>query len=332
MVPPYQRAIVISAPGGPDVLVEKSEWPVPRALGAHDVLIEVMAAGVNRHDCNQRRTGPAHEPNPVPGLEAAGRIVACGTGVAPSRLGGRVVALTDGGSYAQFVATNSELALPLPDGLDWIAGAALPEALFTTWFNFASLMRIEPGERALIHGGTSGVGSIAIQLLKALGHEVYATAGTEQKREIAVELGCAAAFDYIARNLSSRIMAATGNRGVDVILDMSGGAHLESDLAILARGGRISFLSAGGGKELGVPLRAMMARRISLTGAFLRSTPLEEKLIVARELRDRVWPLLGSTISPRIDAVFPLARAADAHRHMESNTTIGKIVLDVAHD
>src|SRR5215831_15554306 len=169
MIPRLQHAIVITAAGGPDVLSEKPEWPVPANIGPDEVLIEVAAAGVNRHDCNQRAAGPSREPNPVPGLEASGRIVACGANVPRQRRGEAVVALTDGGSYAQFVATDHRLALPLPPGLDWISGAALPEALFTTWFNFVELMRMAPGETALIHGGASGVGSIAIQVLRALG-------------------------------------------------------------------------------------------------------------------------------------------------------------------
>jgi NADPH2:quinone reductase len=175
----------------PEVLVTKSNWPVP-SLGDDDVLIEVMAAGVNRHDCNQRKAGPGHEPNPVPGLEAAGRIVACGRNVPGHRIGEKVMALTDGGAYAQFVATPSELALPTPGNLDWISAAALPEALFTAWLNFFGLMQLKPGETALIHGASSGVGSVATQMLKSLGHTVYGTAGTAEKRQAALEFGCAA--------------------------------------------------------------------------------------------------------------------------------------------
>ncbi len=327
MIPTTQRAIVISAPGGPDVLIENDHWPVPQLVDNNDVLIEVRAAGVNRHDCNQRKAGPAHEPNPVPGLEAAGVIVACGKSVPPQRLGERVIALTDGGSYAQFVATASELTLPIPDGLDWISAAALPEALFTTWFNFFELMRLQPGENVLIHGGASGVGSIAIQLLKALGHSVYATAGSTEKRDAASRFGCTAAFDYNDPDLAKKIMTATGQRGVDAILDMSAGAHIDADLAMIATGGRISHLSAGGGKTLPVSLRALLARRASITGAFLRSTPLEIKTKIAGELREKAWPLLGVQVLPCIATIYPLANAADAHRHMERNTHIGKIIL-----
>ena len=327
VIPPRQRAVVITAPGGPEVLALRHDWPVP-APGADEVLIKVGAAGINRHDCNQRSSGSAHEPNPVPGLEAAGRIVACGANVARARLGEAVIALTDGGGYADYVATDQALALPLPAGMDPIHGAALPEALFTTWFNFFELMRIAPGETALIHGGTSGVGTIAIQLLRALGHDVHATAGTAEKRQAALSLGCTAAFDYAAPDLARQILAATGDRGVDVILDTSAGAHLTDDLTVLAAGGRISHLSAGGGKRLEVPLRALMARRASITGGFLRSTPLTIKRGIAKALRERVWPLLGSSIRPVVDTVYSLPQASAAHAHMESNRHIGKIILD----
>ena len=329
LIPSRQHAIVISAPGGPEVLLENASWPVPQPLADDDVLIQVMAAGINRHDCNQRKAGPKHEPNPVPGLEAAGIIVAVGKNVSRQRVGERVVALTDGGAYAQFVAAASELALPMPEGLDWVSAAALPEALFTTWFNFIELMRLTPGETALIHGGASGVGSIAIQLLKALGHPVYATAGTTKKRDAALRFGCTAAFDYNDPDLAKRVMAATNNRGVDTILDMSAGAHVDADLAMIAAGGRISHLSAGGGKSLALPLRALMARRASVTGAFLRSTPLAIKTKIARELRATAWPLLGTHVLPSIEVTYPLANAADAHRHMERSTHIGKIILTV---
>ena len=329
MIQRFHRAVLITAPGGPEVLVEQQAWPVPLEIGPDEVLIEVAAAGVNRHDCNQRAAGPSREPNPVPGLEASGRIVVHGAHVPASRLGEAVIALTDGGAYAQYVATDQRLALPLPPGLDWISGAALPEALFTTWFNFVDLMRMAPGETALIHGGTSGVGSVAIQMLHALGHEVFATAGSAEKRAAALALGCSAAFDYTDPDLSRLIHAATAGRGVDLILDTSAGAHIAQDLAALAPGGRIAFLSPGAGKELGVPLRALMARRASITGALLRSTPIEIKRRIADALQQRIWPLLGNAIKPRIDTVYPLSEAAAAHAHMERNIHIGKIILQV---
>ena len=326
-IPQRQRAVVITAAGGPEVLVP-SDWPVP-APTPDEVLIKVAAAGINRHDVHQRAAGPTREPNPVPGLEVSGRIVACGANVPRARLGERVIALTDGGGYAEYVATDQTLALPLPDGLDRIEGAALPEALFTTWFNFVELMRIADRETALIHGGASGVGTTAIQLLRALGHDVFATAGTAAKREAALKLGCSAVFDYNATDLAMQILAATGGRGIDTLLDTSAGAHIVDDLAALAPGGRISHLSPGGGKTLEVPLRALMARRAAITGGLLRGTPLPLKRRIAEALRAKVWPLLGVKIRPVIDRVLPLADATTAHAHMETSRHIGKIMLDV---
>lgn len=326
-IPSRQRAVLITAAGGPEVLVP-TDWPVPQP-GAGEVLIKVAAAGVNRHDVNQRAAGPTREPNPVPGLEVSGHIVACGASVPAGRIGEAVIALTDGGGYAHYVATDAALALPLPAGLTLQEGAALPEALFTTWFNFVELMRLAPGETALIHGGASGVGTVAIQLLRALGHDVVVTAGTEEKRAAALKLGALAAVDYNAANLADQIRAATGGRGIDTLLDTSSGAHITDDLAVLAPGGRISHLSPGGGKALAVPLRALMARRASITGGLLRGTPLPLKQRIAAALHAQVWPLLGTQVRPLIDSVLPLDDAAQAHAHMESNRHIGKILLAV---
>lgn len=327
-MPRIQQAIVISAPGGPDVLVMKNDWPVPTP-GDDDVLIEVMAAGINRHDCNQRKAGPTHEPNPVPGLEAAGRIVACGKNVPARRVGEKVVALTDGGSYAQFVATPAELALPMPDSLDWESAAALPEALFTAWFNFFGLMQLKPGEIALIHGATSGVGSIATQMLKAMGYSVYGTAGTAEKRDAAFHFGCTAVFDYNDPGLADQVRQKTSGHGVDTILDMSAGAHLEADLAMIANDGRIAHLSAGGGKVLPVPLRALMAKRVRITGAFLRATPVDEKIKIARHLHETVLRHVGKSIRPHLAKIYPLEDASAAHHFMEASKHVGKIVLTV---
>jgi len=331
VLPTTQRAILITSAGGPEVLRERPDWPVPSPddLAPTEVLIEAKAAGINRHDCNQRAAGPDRELNPVPGLEVSGRIVACGKDVSSARLGEAVVALTDGGSYAQYVTTDQDLALPLPEGLDWITGAALPEALFTIWFNFVRLMRLSPGDTAMIHGGSSGVGTIGIQLLRALGHPVFATAGTAAKRQAALDLGCTAVFDYADPDLGRKIYAATGNKGIDLLLDTSGGAHIVQDILALAPGGRISLLSAAGGKQLGVPLRELMARRVSITGAFLRSTPLPIKREIADQLREKVWPLLGQKVRPLINRTYDLSEASRAHAHMESNQHIGKIILTV---
>jgi len=326
-VPLQHKAIVITAAGGPEVLrLETLPVPVP---GPDEVLIKVAAAGVNRHDCNQRRAGPKHDPNPARGLEVAGEIVALGSGVPQSRLGERVSALTQGGGYAQHVAAASSLALPWPPSLKPVEAAALPEALFTAWFNFFEALRLQPGERVLIHGGTSGVASLAIPALTAIGYEVFATCGSAAKRAAALGFGARAAFDYNDAGLAAQVKAATGGRGVDVILDVSAGAHLAADLEMLAPDGRIGHLSAGGGKQLSIPLRTLMAKRISITGSLLRPLDLRRKTAAAERLLRDVWPLIGAAVRPHVAATFPLAEAARAHSAMERADHIGKIVLTV---
>ena len=326
-IPHQQDAIIITAAGGPEVL-RLATLPVT-VPGPGEVLIKVAAAGVNRHDCNQRRAGPEHDPNPVPGLEVAGEIVALGDGVPRSRLGERVTALTQGGGYAHYVAAASPLALPWPALLEPFEAAALPEALFTAWFNFFDVLRLRPGEQILIHGGTSGVASVAIQALAALDYAVFATCGSERKRAAALGFGARAAFDYNDAGLAGAVKAATGGRGVDLILDLSAGAHLAADLEMLAPDGRIGHLSAGGGKTLSIPLKTLMAKRISVTGSLLRPLDLRRKTAVAERLMRDVWPLIGAAVRPAIAAAFPLAEAADAHRAMEEADHIGKIVLTV---
>ena len=222
-IPQKQEAALITAAGGPEVL-RLGTIPVP-VPGPEEVLVEVAAAGVNRHDRNQRRAGPEYDPNPVPGLEVAGTIVALGSVVPRSRLGERAAALTQSGGYARSVATASALALPAPRSLGLVEAAALPEALFTAWFNFFDVLRLRLGERVLIHGGTSAVASLAIQALTGLGHEVFATCGSDRKRAAALGFGARAAFDYKHTGLANQVKAATGGRGVDVILDVSAGAH-----------------------------------------------------------------------------------------------------------
>lgn len=327
MLPKDQRCIVITAPGGPDVLQAiSSQVPVPQA---DEVLIEIKASGVNRHDCNQRRAGPGHASNPIPGLEVSGRIVGIGANVSEARLNEEVVALTDGGGYAEYVATPSALALPKPPRLDWIEAAALPEVLFTIWFNIFELSALKSGERVLLHGGTSGVGTIAIQCLTALGHDVFVTCGTDEKCKAALAIGARAAFNYHAVDIASQVRAATQGLGVDVILDMSAGAHFAADLEMLATGGRIAHLSAGGGKQLLVPLHALMAKQIHISGSLLRPLPVNRKADTAHHLLKNVWPLLGKRIKPIIAEVFPLEHAAEAHREMEKDAHIGKIMLAV---
>jgi NADPH:quinone reductase len=329
-LPVRQRAVEIAFAGGPEALMLRTTT-VPRPQTG-EVLIEVVAAGVNRHDCNQRKAGPLHYSNSVPGLEVSGRVIACGADVPMSRLGEEVVALTNGGGYAEYVTTPAALALARPDKLDWLSSAALPEALFTIWLNFFELMHLSPGESVLIHGGTSGVGSIGIQLLKAMEHDVYATTGSDEKCLVATSFGADSCFRYDDPELKEKVLEATHGRGVDCILDMSGGAHIDQDLAMLATDGRLAFLSAGGGATLKLPLRAIMASRIRLTGALLRVLPTDRKVAIASRLRDTAWPLLGREVRPHIDCCFTLDQAAEAHRHMEQGSHIGKIMLSIRPD
>ena len=326
-IPQQQEAILITAPGGPEVL-RLGAVPVP-VPGPEEVLIKIAAAGVNRHDCNQRRAGPDCEPNPVPGLEVAGAIVAVGNGVPEARLGEQVAALTQGGGYAHYVVAASAVALPAPRSLIPVEAAALPEALFTAWFNFFDVLRLQPGERVLIHGGASGVASLAIPALTAMNYDVFATCGSDSKRAAALGFGARAAFDYKDAGLAAQVKAATNGRGVDVILDLSAGAHVAADLEMLAPDGRIGHLSAGGGTDLSIPLRTLMAKRISITGSLLRPLDTQRKTAVAERLLRDVWPLIGAAVRPAIAATFSLAEASEAHRAMERGEHIGKIVLTV---
>jgi NADPH:quinone reductase len=320
---------MITAPGGPEVLRLKEGLPIP-SPAPDEVLIRVAAAGINRHDCNQRRRGPTPEHSNVPGLEVSGHIVDCGHKVSRRRIGRSVMALTDGGGYGEYVTTHSGLAFDCPSSLDLTSAASLPEALFTTWLNFFTLMHLQPRESVLIHGGASGVGSIAIQVLRALGYTVFVTAGTEAKRNAALGLGATAAFDYADDGLAERVRSGAGGKSIDAILDMSAGAHIEQDMEILAPNGRISFLSPGKSAKLPVPLQLLMSKRIKLTGAMLRAYPLSGKIEIAREIQERALPLLGTSVFPKIDSAFPLSEADRAHARMESNAHIGKIVLTVA--
>lgn len=321
-----QDAVFISAAGGPEVLqVRRVPLPVARD---DELLIRVHFSGVNRHDCNQRRRGPTPVHSDVPGLEVAGVVRAVGARVSGFAPGDRVCALTDGGGYAEQVAAPAALAFRLGDGLGLAQGAALPEALFTIWHNFFNVAQLAAGETVLIHGGTSGVGSLAIQVLGQLGHAVYVTCGTDDKCALARRLGARAAINYRMEDFVLRVAELTQGRGVDVILDMAGARYGASNVQALARRGRLVHLSPGDGADFVAPLREIMAKEARVTGSLLRPLPDHEKIAIARQLQRAVWPLVETgAVQPLIQQVFPLREAARAHACLESGDVAGKIVL-----
>ena len=325
------RAISIVKPGGPEVLdIVEMDPPVP---GPGEVLIQVAAAGVNRPDVFQRKglyPVPASA-SPLPGLEVAGTIVRCGTGVINWNVGDRVCALTPGGGYAEYCITPAAHCLPVPRGWSDLEAASIPETAFTVWGNVFERARLKAGESILIHGGTSGIGVLAIQLTRAMGSIPFATAGTEEKCRVCVELGAQQAVNYRTHDFTAEILATTAGRGVDVVLDMVAGPYFVKNLEVLAPEGRLVHIATLQGAKVELDLRALMAKRLTLTGSTLRPQSIEAKSALARALRARAWPLLeAGRVRPVIHATFPLERAADAHRLMESGEHIGKIMLTMS--
>lgn len=331
MLPERMKVIEIAQPGGPEVLTAASR-PVP-AVGPKDVLIQVAAAGVNRPDVLQRR---GHYPSPPgapewPGLEVAGTIVAVGSEVNRFRIGDAVCALLQGGGYAQFVAVDARQVLPVPNGLSMIEAAALPEVVFTVWSNVFERGRLGTNDTLLVHGGSSGIGTFAIQIATARGHTVFTTAGSPEKCEYCKRLGAAHAIDYKREDFVERIAELTLGRGVDVVLDMVGGSYLPRNLRVLAEEGRLVVIAAQRGVVGELDLLRIMQRRLVVTGSLLRPRSVEFKDQVRQQVEANVWPLLSSgAIKPVIDRVFPLDEAAAAHAYMESGAHKGKIVLTTA--
>lgn len=323
------RCVEIVQPGGPEVLrLTERPDPVP---GSGEVLIEVAAAGVNRPDVLQRMG--AYPPPPgasdLPGLEVAGRVAAVGAGVTAWRPGDTVCALVGGGGYASRCVAPALQCLPVPAGLDLVEAAAMPETFFTVWTNVFERGALRAGETALFHGGTSGIGTTAIQLAVARGARVLATAGTDDKCQACVALGAEYAINYRTTDFVAAVQAHTKGRGVDLILDIMGGSYVTRNLAALAIDGRLVQIGIMEGESKAtVDLWRIMARRLTVTGSTLRARSVEEKGRIADALRREVWPLVeAGTVKPLIAARFPLAEAAAAHRLMESNVHIGKIVL-----
>jgi putative PIG3 family NAD(P)H quinone oxidoreductase len=322
-------AIEIAEPGGPEVL-RPCERRVPRA-GSGEVLLRVIAAGVNRPDVMQR--SGSYPPPPgapdIPGLEIAGEVIALGDGVVEPGIGDVVCALVAGGGYAQYCVAAAELCLPVPAGMEAAEAAGIPETYFTVWTNVFERGRLAEGERLLVHGGASGIGTTAIQLARAFGATVLATAGTPEKCAYCERLGAEQAIDYRAEDFVAAVAEATGGEGVDVLLDMVGGDYFPRNLACLAVEGRLVQIALQRGAESTIDLSALMRQRLTVTGSTLRPRTNEQKAVVARALRERVWPLLEQgQVRPVIHARFPLAGAADAHRLMEAGGHMGKILLD----
>lgn len=331
-LPERMTAIEIESPGEPEVLVPGAR-PVPKP-GAGEVLIEVAAAGVNRPDVLQRKGGypPPPGASDIPGLEIAGRVVALGPDAGGLKTGDEVTALVTGGGYAEYCAAPAPQCLPVPNGLSLTEAAAIPETFFTVWSNVFDRARLEAGESLLVHGGSSGIGTTAIQLATALGARVFATAGSAEKCRACGDLGAERAINYHEEDFVEVVKAATG-QGVDVILDMVGGDYIQRDIKALAPEGRLCFIAFLGGAKAEVDFLPVMLKRLTITGSTLRARDVAFKGAIAKNLRETVWPLIeAGKIKPVIHKTFPLARAAEAHRLMESGSHIGKIVLTTGAD
>jgi len=320
--------VEITRPGGPEVL-EPAERPAPTP-GAGEVLIRVAAAGVNRPDLMQRlgRYPPPPGASDIPGLEIAGVIERVDGSVAEWRAGDRVCALVAGGGYAEYCAAPAPQCLPVPRNLDMVRAAAIPETFFTVWTNVFERGRLKAGESILIHGGSSGIGTTAIQLARARGSRVFATAGSAEKCAACERLGAERAINYRDTDFVGAIKEVTGGRGVDLVLDMVGGDYLARNIDALASEGRLVQIATLRGASAEINLASLMQRRLTLTGSTLRARSVGEKGAIAAAVREHVWPLLESgAVAPVIYATFPLRAAAEAHRVMESGAHIGKLVL-----
>lgn len=325
------RAIEITQYGGPEVL-QPCERPLPQ-LKAGEILIKVHAAGINRPDVFQRLGQYPVPPgaSDLPGLEVAGEIVDGDLSGSDFKKGDLVCALVQGGGYAEYCAAPLAQCLPVPPGLSMVEAAALPETFFTVWSNVFQRGGLKEGETLLVQGGSSGIGTTAIQVAKALGHRVFATAGSDDKCRACEELGAERAINYKTEDFTAVVKELTEGKGVDVVLDMVGGDYVAREINCLADDGRIVIIALLGGAKANVDLGQVLRRRLTVTGSTLRPRPVAFKAQIARELRETVWPLLAAgTIKPVIHEVFPLEQAAAAHAMMESSAHVGKIVLDVA--
>lgn len=324
------KAVEISTPGGPEVLVMVDRpMPEPRA---GEVLIKVAAAGINRPDVFQRKGSypPPPGASDVPGLEVAGEIVGGDVGDTGLKVGDKVCALVAGGGYAEYCTAPAVQCLPIPKGLSEIEAAGLPETYFTVWTNVFDRGRLSGNDTLLVHGGASGIGTTAVQLATAMGHKVFATAGSDERARAVEELGAVVGINYRTQDYVEEVKKATDGKGVDVVLDMVAGEYINRNISCLADDGRIVLIAVLGGAKATIDASQILRRRLVLTGSTLRPRPVEFKKDIAQSLQRHVWPLLESgKIRPIVHATFPLARACDAHAMMDAGEQIGKIVLTV---
>lgn len=329
-LPATMTAIGLPTPGGPEALVPV-ERPVP-VPGAGEILVKVAAAGVNRPDVMQRKGlyPPPPGASDIPGLEISGEVVALGEGVTRWKLGDKVCALVSGGGYAQYCLADEGSALPVPAGLSMVEAAALPETFFTVWTNVFDLAGLKAGERFLVHGGTSGIGTTAIQLAKAFGATVFTTAGSAEKCEVCRQLGADVAIDYKTEDFVVVVKEKTGGKGVNVILDMVGGSYIARNYEAAAPQARLVQIAFMEGSKVQIDFMRLMLKRLSHMGSTLRSRPKAEKAAIAASLVEKVWPLIeAGKVKPVMDQSFPLEKASEAHARMETSAHIGKIMLSV---
>jgi putative PIG3 family NAD(P)H quinone oxidoreductase len=324
------RAVVVTNPGGPEVLAE-ADVPDPVAAPG-GVVLEVVAAGVNRADLLQRQ---GHYPPPPgapdwPGMECSGRVVAVGEGVQEWSVGDEACALLAGGGYAEQVAVPAGQLLPVPHGVSLVDAAALPEVACTVWSNVFMLAGLRPGETLLVHGGSSGIGTMAIQLARRIGARVAVTAGSAAKLEACARLGAEVLVNYREQDFVAEVRAATDGAGADVVLDNMGALYLARNVEVLATNGRLVVIGLQGGAKAELNLGQLLAKRAAVLATSLRSRPVEEKAAIVASVVEHVWPLVADgMVRPVVDATFPLAQAADAHRRLESSEHVGKVLLTV---
>ncbi|MCM2578041.1 NAD(P)H-quinone oxidoreductase [Streptomyces meridianus] len=327
------HAITIPEPGGPDALVwDRVPDPVP---GDGEVLVDVAASAVNRADLLQRQGfyDPPPGTSPYPGLECSGRIAAVGSGVSGWSVGDEVCALLGGGGYAEKVAVPAGQLLPVPEGVDLVTAAGLPEVACTVWSNVFMIAQLRPGETLLVHGGASGIGTMAVQLAKAVGARVAVTAGSAEKLERCRELGADILIDYREQDFVAELAEATGGAGADVILDIVGAKYLDRNVQALAENGRLAVIGLQGGLKAELNLGALLRKRGAVTATSLRGRPPAEKAAIVAAVREHVWPLVASgRVRPVVDRVLPMPEAAQAHRVLEESTHVGKVLLTTAGD